>query len=105
EFNARVLPALIIIAARVVARLASPADWSENPLFSSADYAGTLLRPLLTSPFDFLLTAASAAALTGLLLFAVEAWRVAGWKHRRRVTSATSALAYFAGQLLAGAGL
>jgi signal transduction histidine kinase len=102
---ATLMAAAVVITARLLARLASPADWSDNPLFSSSEYAGTLLRPLLTSPFDFLLTAASAAALTGLLLFAVEAWRVGGWKHRRVVDTATSAAVYCAAQLLAGVGL
>jgi signal transduction histidine kinase len=102
---ATLLAAAVVIAARLLARLASPADWLDNPLFSSADYAGTLLPPLLTSPFDFLLTAAAAAALTSLLLFAVEALRVGGWKHRRAVTSASSTAAYLTAQLVAGAGL
>ena len=103
--QATVLTAAVIVAARVLARLASPADWSDNPLFSSADYAGTLLRPLLTSPFDFLLTAAAAAALVALLLFAVEAWRVSGWKHRRRTAGPPAAFAFLAVQAIAGVGL
>ncbi|HZJ32736.1 MAG TPA: HAMP domain-containing sensor histidine kinase [Vicinamibacterales bacterium] len=103
--QATLLAAAIIIAARVVARLASPADWSNNPLFSSADYAGTLLRPLLTSPFDFLLTAAAAAALTALLLFALEAWRVSSWKSRRLITSTGAAAVFLICQVVAGVGL
>ena len=102
---ATAMAAVVVVATRLLARLASPADWSGNPLFSSADYAGTLLRPLLTSPFDFLLTAAAAAALTGLLLFAVEAWRVAGWKSRRLIRTAPATAAYLGEQLAAGAGL
>ena len=94
-----------IVLSRLVLRLASPADWSGHPLFSSADYAGTLLRPLLTSPFDFLLTAAAATALTGLLLFAVEARRVAGWKRRRLTRTGPATAAYLGEQLAAGAGL
>jgi signal transduction histidine kinase len=105
--RATVMAAAVVVAARVLARLASPADWSDNPLFSSAEYAGTLIPPLplLTSPFDFLLTAAAAAALTGLLIFAVEAWRVGGWKSRRSITNGTTAVAFLAVQLLAGIGL
>ena len=102
---ATAMAAVIVISARLLARLASPADWSGNSLFSSADYAGTLLPPLLTSPLDFLLTAAAAAALTGLLLFAVEAWRVAGWKRRRLIRSGSAAVAYLGEQLAAGVGL
>jgi signal transduction histidine kinase len=103
--QATLLSAVVIVAARVLARMASPADWSDSSLFSSAEYAGTLLRPLLTSPFDFLLTAAAAAALTGLSLFAVEAWRVIGWKHRQSITTARSLTAFLAVQIVAGIGL
>ncbi len=69
--------AAVVVIARVLARMASPADWSEIAVFSSSEYAGTLLPPLLTSPFDFLLTALAAGALAGLLMLAVDAWRVA----------------------------
>ena len=81
--RATLFAGLVVFAARIIARMASPADWSDSPVFSSAEYAGTW--PLLTSPFDFLLTAAAAGALTGLLLFAVEAWRVAGSRRRHPV--------------------
>ena len=81
--RATLFAGLVVFAARVIARMASPADWSDIPVFSSAEYAGTW--PLMTSPFDFLLTAAAAGALTGFLLFAVEAWRLAGWRHRHSV--------------------
>jgi signal transduction histidine kinase len=98
------LTAALIVLARIVARAASPADWSEAPVFSGAQYAGTFFRPLLTSPFDFLLTSATAAALVALLLFTVEAWRLRGWRDRQAVTSGSRRAAYLAIQLAAGAG-
>jgi|SoiMethySBSTD1v2_1073268.scaffolds.fasta_scaffold00169_44 signal transduction histidine kinase len=101
--GATVLVGLLIVVARVLTRLASPADWSDMPVFSSAQYAGTLLWPLLTSPFDFLLTAAAGGALVALLLFAVEAWRVGGWQRRRSVASPGAKATYVALQLTAGA--
>ena len=55
------LVAAAICTARLVIWLASPADWSEAAIFSGAAYASPLLQPLLTSPFDFVITAASAA--------------------------------------------
>ena len=88
-----------------MARLATPADWSDASIFSSAEYAGTLLRPLLTSPFDFLLTAATAGALVGLLLFAGEAWRVGGWRHRYSVSMSGARWRYFATQIAGGLGV
>src|SRR5688572_2951749 len=99
------LAAAIVVIARLLARMASPADWSEISVFSSSDYAGTLLPPLLTSPFDFLLTALAAGALVGLLLLAVEAWRVAGWKARRSLARGQARAGYIVVQLLAGTGL
>ena len=102
---ATLLTAGLIVLARIIARAASPADWSEAPVFSGAEYAGTLFRPLLTSPFDFLLTAATAAGLVALLLFTVEAWRLRGWRDRRPVSGGPRRAAYLAVQLAAGAGL
>ena len=103
--RATLLAALVVIAARVLARLASPADWSDVAVFSSTEYAGTLLRPLLTSPFDFLLTAAASGALTGLLLFAVEAWRISGWRQRWAISSTSARATYVVTQLAAGVAL
>jgi signal transduction histidine kinase len=100
--RASLLVAAVIVIARVLTRLASPADWSHAAVFSSAQYAGTLLWPLLTSPFDFLLTAAAGSALVALLLFAVEAWRVGGWQRRRSVASAQATTVYVTVQLAAG---
>ena len=39
------------------------------------DLGDDLFRPLLSSPFDFLVSAAAAGGLIGLLLFTVERWR------------------------------
>jgi signal transduction histidine kinase len=90
------------VAARLLARAASPADWSEAALFSGAEYASPLLRPLMASPLDFLLTGVTAAALVALLLLAVEAWRVAWWRRRQRVAGSARTAAYVASQLAVG---
>lgn len=68
--------AAAIIGARVLLRLASPADFWSTPLFSASTYASPLAAPLLTSPFDLLMTALAAAALVSLLVSLVEAWRL-----------------------------
>lgn len=57
----------LILVARACLRLASPADWTDGPLFSAAVYAGAAPGSILTSPFDFLATALTVA---GLLLLA-----------------------------------
>jgi signal transduction histidine kinase len=103
--RATLFAGLVVFAARVIARMASPADWSDSRVFSSAEYAGTLLWPLLTSPFDFLLTAAAASALTGLLLFAIEAWRVNRWRHRYSITPTGLRVLFVVVQVAAGAAL
>jgi signal transduction histidine kinase len=94
-----------IVASRVLLRRASLADWSEHSLFSGAEYASPLLRPFLTSPFDFLMTAVAASSLVALLLYAAEAWRVSRWHRRRRVTGVGPTAAFMALQLGAGVGL
>ena len=91
-----------IVAARLLVWWASPADWSDAAIFSGAAYASSLLRPLLTSPFDFLLTAATAASLAALLMFAVEAWRVHEWHGRRTVSGGVSAVLFGVSQVVAG---
>ncbi len=96
---------LVVLTARVIARMASPADWSDIRVFSSAEYAGTLLWSLLASPFDFVITAATAGALTGLLLFGVEAWRVGGWRHRHPVTPVRARAVFLGVQVAAGVAL
>ena len=102
--TATVLTAGIIVAARVIARAASLADWTEAPLFSGAEYAGTLFGPLLSSPFDFVVTAAAAGGLVALLLFAIEAWRLRGWRDRLQLTNPSRRWTYLAVQLAAGIG-
>jgi signal transduction histidine kinase len=104
---ATLLTAGIIVGARAVAREASPADWTGAPVFSAAEYAGTffadtLFRPLLTSPFDFVLTAGAAGGLVALLLFTIEAWRLRGWRDRRFATRGSSRTVYVAIQAAAG---
>ena len=97
------LMSALVIASRLVMRLASPADWSESLLFAGSEYASPLLRPFLTSPFDFLLTAVTASSLVALLLYALEAWRLTG-RHRRRPLTTLQRIVVFAGvQLMAGA--
>ena len=85
--------------------VASPADWSSSPLFSSVAYASSLLRPLMTSPFDFLLTAVTTGALAALGLFAIEASRVALWHVRRPLSTPGPVLIYLLTQLGAGMGV
>ena len=99
------LTALAIAGARLVLLLASPADWSTSPLLSSVAYASPLLRPLLTSPFDFLLTALTVGALVALALFGVEATRVALWHRRRPLSTLGSVAGYLLMQVAAGIAL
>ncbi|HEU5259383.1 MAG TPA: HAMP domain-containing sensor histidine kinase [Vicinamibacterales bacterium] len=91
-----------IIASRLLFRLASPADWSDAEIFSAAAYASPLLRPFLASPFDFLLTAATAAGLMALVFFAFEAWRMRRRRARIPVDSLGTSLLFLVTQLLAG---
>ncbi len=80
--TATILMAAAVVAGRFILRLASPADWADAPVFSAFTYASARVRLLLTSPFDFLVTAVAAGALVALAFFAVEAWRIA-WRGRR----------------------
>jgi signal transduction histidine kinase len=77
-----------IVAARIILRAASPADWSDATVFSGVAYASPLLPPLLTSPFDFLLTAGAAFAIVALLLFAIESFRIHERQNRRAISDA-----------------
>jgi hypothetical protein len=94
--------ALAILAARLLFRLASPADWSDAEIFSAAVYASPLLRPFLASPFDFLITAATAAGLVAIAFFAFEAWRVRRRHARVAVDSPGTVFLFLAAQLAAG---
>jgi signal transduction histidine kinase len=91
-----------VLASRLLFRLASPADWSDTEIFSAAAYASPLLRPFLASPFDFLITAATAAALVALVSFAFEAWRMNRRHARIPVDSIAGFMLFLATQLLAG---
>ena len=99
------LVASVVVAGRVLALLASPADWSNATLFSGVEYASALLGPLLTSPLDFLLTATAAASIVAMLLFAGEASRVALRHRRRPVAGAADTISYAATQVGAGIAL
>jgi signal transduction histidine kinase len=94
--------AVAIVAARLLFRFASPADWSDAEIFSAAAYASPLLRPFLASPFDYLMTAATAAALMALAFFAFEAWRVRRRHARLAVRSLGTAILFVVAQLVAG---
>ncbi len=91
-----------IVAARLLISRASPAGWSDAAIFSAAAYASSLLRPFLTSPVDFLLSAAAAASLAALLMWAIEAWRVHEWHRRRTVSGGVSAVLFGLSQIVAG---
>ena len=100
--TAAFLAAAVIVAGRLLLRLASPADWAEAPLFSAFTYASPRVQLLLTSPFDFLVTAVAAGALVALAFFAVEAWRLT-WRRRRTGLTTPARRALYAGvQLAAG---
>src|SRR5258705_2183678 len=94
--------AAAILAGRFLFRLASPADWSDAEIVSAAAYASALLRPFLASPFDYLITAATAAGLVALAFFAFEAWRVSRRHARLAVRSPAALAAFFVAQLAAG---
>jgi signal transduction histidine kinase len=91
-----------IIAIRFMFFLAAPADWSDALIFSGTVYASALLGSLLSSPFDFLLTAGAAVAIVVLLLYAVEAWRVYTWRRRQSPAGAARVTTYALTQLLCG---
>jgi signal transduction histidine kinase len=103
---AYVLSILLVIACIVAARFvffeAALADWSDALVFSAAAYASALLGSLLTSPFDFLLTAGAAVALVVLLLYGVEAWRVYAWRRRQSPIGTARLATYIATQLVCG---
>ncbi len=92
----------VVVIGRLLLRLASPADWAEAPLFSSFKYASARIPPLLTSPFDFLVTAIAAGSIVATGFFALEAWRVAWRRRRSRVEGAPRVSSYAVQQLAAG---
>ena len=94
--------AAAILAGRALFRIASPADWSDAEIFSAAAYASPMLRPWLVSPFDYLLTAATAAGLVALAFFAFEAWRIYRRRARIAVETPATMAAFFVAQLAAG---
>jgi signal transduction histidine kinase len=106
----------LILAGRATLSLASFADWTDARLFSSATYASFLPREivglgmlsvltdrLFISPFDFVLTALTMAALALLGLVAVERWRLSAAHDRRDLGSKTKWAGYLSMQLAAGA--
>lgn len=94
--------AAAILAARWLMRVASPADWSDQPIFSAAAYASPLAGPLLTSAFDFLLTAFAFGGIVALLFFSVERWRLHVRHGRLTLTTPGQVAGYALTQLLAG---
>ncbi|MBI4887187.1 MAG: HAMP domain-containing histidine kinase [Acidobacteria bacterium] len=102
---AAALVALAVAGSRTAMRAAAPGDWLNASLFSGTEYASPVLRPLLGSPFDFLLTAVAASGLVALLLYAIEAWRLASRHHRWRVEGAAPIALFALTQLAAGSGV
>ena len=100
--TAVVLIITCIVAARFAFFLAAPADWSEALIFSGVPYTSALLGSLLSSPFDFVLTAGAAVAIVAVLLYAVEAWRVYAWRRRRSPIGVGPLATYVVTQLLCG---
>ncbi len=96
------LVAACIVTARITLFTAAPADWSDASVFSGAPYASALIGSLLTSPFDFVLTAGAAVAIVLLLLYACEAWRVYAWRRRESASGGGRRPMYVGSQLLAG---
>ncbi|HEX5108053.1 MAG TPA: HAMP domain-containing sensor histidine kinase [Vicinamibacterales bacterium] len=107
--------AALVVAGRTTMSLASFADWTDARLFSSATYASFLPRRvagtgllsvltdrLLISPFDFVLTALTMAALALLGLVAVERWRLSAARSRYGLASGVRWAGYLAAQLAAG---
>ncbi len=94
--------AAAVVAGRLLLRLASPADWAESSLFSAFTYASARIRPLLTSPFDFLATAVAAGSMVALAFAVVEGWRIAWRRRRAAATGSARVVTYAAVHLAAG---
>jgi len=75
--------------------------WSAADLFSAATYASPRARPLLGSPFDFLLTAAAAGAFVALAGAVVEGAR-GRWRARWETDSPLRMGGFVLAQLVAG---
>jgi signal transduction histidine kinase len=103
--TATTLAALLVLGARWAATFASPADWSGARLFTGAAYASALLPQLLRSPFDFVTTWLTLAALVVLLLYAVESGRLRIGARRGRVPVAGRMPLFLLVQLVAGVAL
>jgi len=91
-----------VVSARLLLRLASPADFTSVDVFSGALYASPLAAPLLTSPFDFLLSALATASLVLIGMAALERVRTRRALHRVHTNSASMHLTFLAAQVAAG---
>jgi signal transduction histidine kinase len=100
--TAVVLVIASIVAGRLMFFLAAPADWSDALVFSGDPYTSALLGSLLSSPFDFLLTAGTLVAIVVLLLYGLEAWRVYAWRRRQSPVGLAPLTTYIVTQLLCG---
>jgi signal transduction histidine kinase len=99
--TAAALSALLVVTARAALGAASPADWSDANLFTGATYASPL-TPLFASPFAFVLTWLTVAALVALALDAVESYGLYVGARRRRSPAVDQPASFLLGQLLAG---
>jgi len=89
----------LVLAARAVLWLATPADWLGGDLFTGNTGGYLPFGPLLRSPVDFLATALTLLALVALAAPAVGLWRMR-CKHRTALVGRALLL-----QVAAGAGL
>ena len=95
--TALVCVTVAIAVGRTFLTWGSPARWSEHSLFSGSDYSSLAFSPLLSSPYEFFVSAVAAAGLVALLLSGVEGWRL-----RRRRRRPTAILVFVLAQLSAG---
>jgi signal transduction histidine kinase len=100
---ASALVIVLIMAARILLRLASPADWSDAEIFSGTAYASPLLWSSFASPFDFLANMLTLSGVVALLCFVAETWRLRRWSRRRAVHTHTAF--FLLAQLVAGTAL
>jgi two-component system, NtrC family, nitrogen regulation sensor histidine kinase NtrY len=103
--TATALAALLLVAARWTALFASPADWTGARLFTGAAYASALLPRLFRSPFDFVTTWLTVAALIVLLFYAVESGRLRTGMRGERVAVTGRMALFLLAQLAAGVAL